>query len=138
MRYEFADVERTAIRSLLPNEPRCAAWTTGVSSTALPGYCIRRIVSRSAGELGPLPQAQSLRSLAKQEIQDTTMSAPTVADHASCRSIRPLCACINTHNECHQMNAAVAPEPRAANTEDGCIAIPGNVSTAAVAALLRQ
>jgi len=40
------------------------------------------------------------------------MSAPTVADHASCSSIRPLCACINTHNGCHRMNAAVAPEPR--------------------------
>jgi hypothetical protein len=65
------------------------------------------------------------------------MSAATVADNASCRSIRPLCACINTHNGCHWMNAA-APEPRRANTEDGCIAIPGNVSTAAVAALLRQ
>ena len=42
------------------------------------------------------------------------MSAPTVADHASCRSIRLLYACINTHNGCHRMNAAVAPEPRAA------------------------
>jgi hypothetical protein len=42
------------------------------------------------------------------------MSAPTVADHASCRSIRRLYAGINTHNGCHRMNATVAPEPRAA------------------------
>ena len=42
------------------------------------------------------------------------MSAPTVADRASCRSIRPLYACINTHNGCHRMSAPVAPEPRVA------------------------
>jgi hypothetical protein len=32
------------------------------------GFAFGRIVSRSAEELGPLPQAQSLRPLAKQEI----------------------------------------------------------------------
>ena len=41
MRYEFADVEWTAISPLPPNEPRCAAWTTGVYATALVGFCIR-------------------------------------------------------------------------------------------------
>ena len=60
MLYEFTDDEWTAIRSLLPNEPRCAAWTTGVYATAL-GFAFGRTVSRSAGELGPLPQAQSVR-----------------------------------------------------------------------------
>jgi hypothetical protein len=69
MRYELTDHESAAITLLVSNEPQYdACGRSAYTQRRWWGFAFGRIVSRSAGELGPLPQAKSLSALAKQEI----------------------------------------------------------------------